>query len=897
MPDPTPIAASGTAAATELPVGTVSFLFTDIEGSTRLLQQAGEAYGALLDDHRRLLRAAFASHGGREVDTQGDSFFVAFESPWRCVAAAADAQQALARHAWPPPFPVRVRMGVHTGEVRLVNGSYVGVAVHRAARIAAAGHGGQILLSDATAALVRDDLPTGAALHDLGEHRLKDFPTPARLYQLDLPGLPTTFPPLRTAGRRFDLPIPAGGTVGRESEVAAVVALLADPRTRLVTLTGPGGIGKTRLAVEAAHAVAADLAGGVVFVPLAAITDPSLVLGAVADALGARREPGQDAVASVSSALAGDRTLLVLDNLEHLVDVAGDLAGLVDRAPAAVVLATSRVPLRLRAERQFPVGALAVPDAVRLFAERATAVRPTFSADRDDAGAVAEICRRLDGLPLAIELAAARIRVLPPRALLARLGERLDVLGSGPVDLPPRQRTLRATVDWSHDLLRPHEQALFARLAVFAGGWSLEAAEVVCGRTEEPDVLDTLSALVDASLVLSDEDAAEVRFSMLETVRVYAGERLSASPDRQETCRRHAAWMLRLATELLRARGVDYRVARDRLDRELPNLRAAVQRLLDDGDVASVALLVRNASTYLRYRGLETEAGAWLDAALAMSDGAPSAVRGRLLVSRAVLASVLGDRASVPGLLSEGVLLLPEDEDHEFDQALATIPGIQVSLERGLDEGARAADAGLARFTALQLEVGEAIMHLVGGDLALARGDPEQAAAHYRSVIALSEALGEDGMLGRALSMLGLSQLELGDVHTAHRSLLEGARMNRRSGRPTSMAYSLEGLAALALAQDRPALAARNLAVAAAARGSQALPLQPVVARLMERLVERARLLLGDQAFDAEAREARSWSLPEALDRSLEDLPEPAVATGDRDQPSGSDGLPARPSS
>jgi predicted ATPase/class 3 adenylate cyclase len=880
MPDPTRSAASGPAAATALPVGTVSFLFTDIEGSTRLLQQAGEVYGALLDDHRTLLRAAFAAHAGREVDTQGDSFFVAFPSPRRCVAAAAEAQQALAHHPWPPPFTVRVRMGVHTGEVGVVNGSYVGVAVHRAARIAAAGHGGQILLSDATAALVRDELPAGATLRDLGEQRLKDFPTPARLYQLDLPGLPTTFPPLRAAGRRSGLPIPPGGTVGRESEVAAVVALLADPGTRLVTLTGPGGIGKTRLAVEAAHAAAGDLPGGVVFVPLAAITDPALVMGAVADALGARREPGQDAVASVSSALADDRTLLVLDNLEHVVDAARDLAGLVDRAPTAVVLATSRVPLRLRAERQFLVGALAEPDAIRLFTERATAVRPTFSADGDDAGSVAEICRRLDGLPLAIELAAARVRVLPPRALLARLGERLDVLGDGPVDLPPRQRTLRATVDWSHDLLGPHEQALFARLAVFSGGWSLEAAERICGRAEESDVLDTLSALVDASLVAPDDDAFELRFSMLETVRVYARERLSTSPDRSETCRRHTAWVLDLATELLRARGADYRVARDRLDRELPNLRAVVQRLLDDGDVASVALLIRNASTYLRYRGLETEARSWLDAALAMSAGAPSAVRGRLLVGRAVLASVLGDRVAVPALLGEGLALLPGDEDHEFDRALATIPGIQLSLERGLHEGARAANEGLAGFTALGSEVGQALMHLVGGDLALAMGDPEQAAAHYRTVIALSETLGEDGMLGRALSMLGLSQMERGDVDTAHRSLLEGARVNRRSGRPTSMAFSLEGLAALALSRDRPALAARNLAVAAAARGAQALPLQPVVAPLVERLVTRARLLLGDEAFDSEAREARRWSLPEALDRSLEDLTEPAATAG-----------------
>ena len=759
-------------------------------------------------------------------------------------------------------------MGVHTGEVTQRNGSYVGVAVHLAARIAAAGHGGQILLSDATAALVRDELPAGALLHDLGEHRLKDFVTPVRLYQLDLPGRPTTFPPIRASTRRFRLPTPPGTTVGREDDVQALAALLGDPRTRLVTLTGPGGIGKTRLAVEAAHAVAADLPGGVVFVPLATVDDPSLVLGAIADAVGAAREPGQDILAGLAAALGEDRTLLVLDNLEQVVEAAPDVGDLVERVPSVVVLATSRSALRLRTEQLFPVTVLDRQASVRLFTTRAAAVRPGFSAVGDDEAVVAEICRRLDGLPLAIELAAARVRVLAPRALLARLGERLDVLGSGPVDLPQRQRTLRATVDWSHDLLRPHEQALFARLAVFAGSWSLEAAERICGRDGEPDVLDGLTALVDTSLVASD-DAPEPRFSMLETVRVYATERLSTSPDRRETEQRHTAWMLELASDLVGAHGSGYRLARERLDREHPNLRAAVQRLLDDGDITSVALLIRNAATYLRYRGAESEAAAWLDDALARAPDAAPAARGRLLVGRAVLASVLGERASVPDLLQQGEALLPEDAEHELDRALATIPGIQIALDRGLAQGARAADAALARFTALGFDVGQAIIHLVRGDLALAMGAPEQAAGHYRSAVALSEDLGEDSMLGRGLSQLGLCQLAQGDLPAARRSLLEGARVNRRSGRPTGMAFALEGLAALALAEERPALAARNLAVAAAARGSSALPLQPVVAPLVERLVTRARELLGDESFDREAAAARRWPLPETLDRAL----------------------------
>ena len=857
-----------------LPVGTVTFLFTDIEGSTRLLQQAGEVYGSLLDDHRRLLRAAFDAHAGREVDTQGDSFFVAFAAPGQAVAAAAQAQRALAEHVWPHPFAVRVRMGLHTGEVTEDHGSYVGVAVHRGARIAAAGHGGQILLSDATAALVRDELPAGGVLHDLGEHRLKDFAVPARLYQLDLAGLPTAFPPLRTATRRFRLPALPGATIGRDREVAALAALLVDPRTRLVTLTGPGGIGKTRLAVEAAHAAAADLPGGVAFVPLVALTDPSLVLGALADAVGARREAGEDAVASLGTALGSDRTLLVLDNLEQVVEAAGDLAELLDRVPGVVLLATSRSALRVRSEQQFPVAALSVPAAVRLFEQRAAAVRPGFPADGDDGAAVTEICRRLDGLPLAIELAAARVRVLAPRALLARLGERLDALGTGPVDLPERQRTLRATMDWSHGLLRPHEQALFARLAVFAGGWGLDAAERICGRTGEPDVLDTLTALVDASLVVPD-DSPEARFTMLETVRAYARERLSTLPDRRQTEQRHTEWVHSLATDLVRARGAGYRLARARLDREHANLGAAVQRLLDDGEVASLALLVRNAATYLRYRGAEREATGWVDAALTLFPGTDPAARGRLLVLRAVLASVIGQGASVPGLLDEALPLLPDTPDHDLDRALATIPGIQVAAGRGLQEGVRAADEALARFSALGLEVGQALMHLVLGDLALATGPAGGAAEHYRCAVALSEELGEDGMLGRALGQLGTSRLAQGDLADGRPAVLRGARISRRSGRPTAMAFALEGLAALAVAEDRPAVAVRSLAVAAAARGAQALPLQPPVAALVLELADRARVLLGVDASDREEAAARGWSLAHALDRALEDLAEP----------------------
>ncbi|MGY1619238.1 ATP-binding protein [Geodermatophilus sp. SYSU D00691] len=867
---------SGRTAGASLPTGTVTFLFTDIEGSTRLLQEASRAYGDLLSEHRRLLRAAFTAHGGREVDTQGDSFFVAFRGPAQAVAAAVDAQRALAAHEWPPEAPVRVRMGLHTGEAVVVEGSYVSIAVHRAARIAAAAHGGQVLLSEATASLVRDELSGGVGLRDLGEHRLKDFPAPSRLFQLVVTGLPADFPPPLSLGRRRQVLSPPGSFVGRESDVAAVVGRLRDHRTRLLTLTGPGGIGKTRLAVEAAHLVAADLPGGAVFVTLAAVTDPALVVGAIADALGARREPGDDAIAVIAAALGDDRTLVVLDNLEQVAGAAGDLADLVERVPSVVLLVTSRSLLKLRVEEQFRVRPLDEAAAVRLFADRAAAVRPVSGSAADEL-AMAEIARRLDGLPLAIELAAARARLLPPQVLLKRLRGRLDVLGYGPVDLPERQRTLRATMNWSHDLLRPHEQALFARLAVFVGGWELDALERVCARSDEPDVLDTLGALVDASLVVVDEAGPEPRFSMLETVRGDAMERLVRSPDKDQTETAHTQWMLALTDELLHSRGDDYRCALHRMDRERANYRAAVQRVLAARDLAAAARLIRDALAYLAFRDAEPEVAAWLDQALAASGEAPPPVVGRLLVLRAAAAMALGDLPAISPLLRRGRPLIPDGHEYDVDRALVAVAEIEDGFERGLDEAARAVHVALDRFTALGMELGQASMHLAAADMALARRDHGTAAHHYHAAADLAETVGEEAMLGRALSMLGLTQLDLGDHAAARRSIVAGALANQRAGQQTSMAYSLEGLASLALAERRPAVAARSLAAAAAARGRNARLLTPALPPLIEQIVTRCRELLGQDAFELAWTEGERSTLHQALEQTLQELSEPAA--------------------
>ena len=647
-----------------LPEGVVTFLFTDIEGSTRLLTDIGDsAYSSALMLHRSLVEAAATAEGGVVVSYEGDAVFAAFASAGGAIRAAVEAQRSIATHAW-DGGDVRVRMGIHTGEAQVLDGDYVGIEVHRAARVGAAAHGGQVVVTDATRTLA-GETGDGIGLRDLGEHRLKDFARPERLYQVDAAGLEGTFPALKTLDLTpNNLPPQLTTFVGR-AEVDSAVALL--DRTRLLTLTGPGGTGKTRLSLALAGDCVDRYPDGTWFVPLASVSDPDLVASAIAASIGLLA-PQRPPIDRVKDHLRDRTALLVLDNFEQVVAGAPVVTDLLRSAPKLTVIVSSRAPLRVSGEQEFPVPPLALappevtdPDAliafeaVRLFVERAMAVRPDFALTAENGRHVAEIVRRLDGLPLAIELAAARIRLLSPAAMAQRLGDRLGLLSSGGRDLPERQRTLRGAIDWSHDLLDPEERRLFARLGVFAGGGPLETAESVCGipgDTVSLDVVGGLERLAEQSLVrIGDDLHGDARFTMLETIREYALEKLAERSETDALRDRHAAAFLAFAvttgptsTDTTAAAAAHAHLL-DRLEDEHDNLRAALEFLTAAGDTERAAALTFALWRFWHMRGHITEGRTRIDRVLAMPQwtGAPTRARLRALEAAGGLAYWAGD--------------------------------------------------------------------------------------------------------------------------------------------------------------------------------------------------------------------------------------------------------------
>ena len=788
---------------TDLPSGIVTFLFTDVEGSTKLLHELGaDAYGAALLEHRRVLRDTFNRHGGVEVDTQGDAFFVAFPTGSGAIGAAREAQDALRSG------PIRVRIGIHTGTPTLSQEGYVGHDVHLGARIAAAGHGGQVLLSKETLELADVEAT------DLGEHLLKDFDQPISIFQLGN----ERFPPLKTISNT-NLPHPASSFVGRDTEVVEVASLVQDG-ARLLTLTGPGGSGKTRLAIEAAATLVPQFKAGVFWVGLATLRDPALVTDAIAQTLGAND--------GLAKHIGERELLLLLDNLEQVVGSAPELAALVETCPNLKLLVTSRELLRVRGEVEYPVLPLAEPEAVELFCARAR-------TEPDDT--VHGLCRALDNLPLALELAAARASVLSPKQMLERLSKRLDLFMGGR-DADPRQQTLRATIAWSHELLSYEEQQLFARLAVFAGGCTLEAAEEVLEAQ-----LDTLQSLVDKSLLRH----AAGRFWMLETIREYAAEQLEDSGEVEEWRRRHAEYFLALAEEAEPHLPPFEREWIDRLDREHDNLRAALDWL---EAALETQLLQRLAGALARFwfmRGHGREGGERLERAVAADEGRTparlKALNGASLLANTEtpgpdryatealsLAEALGDRAGVG----------------QAKLALAAVASqADMAATRTLYEEAAEVFSELGDEQMLMVT----IRGLAWACLALA--DIERGRALHEENLQRARALGNTRIEAVTLGALSTTYIEEGRTDVALPMLLESHRLHEQLNDPMQTAFDIFRFAMLLTEAGAPEGAATVLAAAdarAADAGADLTAWDPVP---MGEMLAKQREQLGDDVFTA----------------------------------------------
>ena len=784
-----------------LPSGTLTFLFTDIEGSTKLLNALGtDRFHEVLAVHTGALRGAFAD-GGTEVRIDGDALFVVFDSAPKAVQAAAAAQRAIAAARFPHDAVVRVRMGLHTGvgtpASREAGADYVGIDVHRAARIANIAHGGQVLISGATAMLAGQDLGPGTTLRDLGEHRLKDLAQPERIYQLVIDGLPRDFPPVRSLDRTpNNLPVQVTTFIGREEEIARGLRLL--DTTRLLTLTGPGGTGKTRLSLQLAAEAAPAFPDGAFWVPLAPLSDPELVPSTIAHSLGVSVSGKETPLARVIEHVREKRMLLVLDNFEQIMPAATTVSSVLGAGPGVKVIASSRAPLRISGEQEYPVPPLDLPDperlpslealaqsdAVRLFVERARAVKPDFMVMAENAAAVAEICYRLDGLPLAIELAAARTKLLSPQAMLPRLKKGLDLLASASRDRTDRQRTLRGAIAWSYDLLDDGLKTLFARCGVFVGGAMLEQLEAVCGPVSEigGDVLDRLSELLDNSLIRQIEAAGEPRFRMLVTIRDFATERLDASDEAQQIHHRHFDAYLALAESAApELQGKDQRRWLDLVELEHDNMRAALECAISERRVDEASRLVLALWRFWQSRGYLLEGLGWAERVLAL--GGEPRTRLRALDAAGGLAYWMGDVSAterfyreeydIAGSLADAAERANAAYNLSFVYSIAKtdFPQGQALLEEALAIWRRLeARAGIAR-AAWAL----AYVHL--DRPGATNADAEKAETLVREALAQHRALGNLFDVAWDLHTLGLVRLRLGDLDGAEAHWREAAEI------------------------------------------------------------------------------------------------------------------------
>jgi predicted ATPase/class 3 adenylate cyclase len=909
-----------------LPGGTVTFLFTDIEGSTQLLRRLGDDYAHVLADQRLILRAAFEKYNGREIDTQGDSFFVAFSRAIEAVLAVAEAQRNLAKHNWPQDVSLRVRMALHTGEPNIGSTGYVGLDVHRAARICSAGHGGQVLLSETTRALVEQALPAGLSLRDLGEHRLKDLQAPEHIYQLIIAGLPGDFPALRSLDAfPNNLPVQLTSFIGRAREIEQVKHWLV--QERLVTLVGAGGSGKTRLATQAAGELLDAFKDGVWFIDLAPLENPAFLLNTILAVMGLREETGQALLDSLGAYLRPRLTLLILDNCEHLVEACARLAeNLLRLCPSLKILATSREPLGVAGESLLPVPTLSLPDiqlfsnkpddpltliqpyeAVQLFVDRSRHVQPDFRLQASNALAVAQICQQLDGIPLAIELAAARLRVMSVEQILSRLDDRFRLLTGGKRTALPRQQTLQALVDWSYDLLTEGERALFRRLSIFSGGWTLEAAEQVCSGDgiESADILDLLTRLVDKSLVVA-EPLKTTRYRMLETIRQYALEKSLTSGEDDNLYRRHLQFFTALAEQSGKGLlGEDTNIWLARLDLEKDNLYTALAWAADkrvaEGELA--LQMAGNLWIWWLARGRLNEGRHWLMQALE-SEPKRGSPRAKALVSLGIMTWQLQDYPEASRYIDESISILRELDspdlpglahathmlghimlDQKYISKAFSAFGESLELYRRLNDfyyiGTLTSDQGMVSYhmgdyvqarlyqeQSLEIfqkygnpEVIAQTLHRLG-ELARLEGDYRRAGELYESCLKTYREIGMPLEVASNLHKLGFVAQFHGDFKKAFDFLTESLTIQREAGNKQGIAECLAGLAGLAAATSQPERALRLFAVAQALLDATGAPLAP--ADLVE--WERDQTLARGQVDEA----TYTWVWSEGMAMELE---------------------------
>ena len=902
------------------PVGTVTFLFTDIEGSTKLWQEHPEAMVGSLSRHHTLLKESFAKYGGYVFQIIGDAFCAAFSTADSGLNAALDAQRTLAAEKWRESGVIRVRMALHTGRVEVKIGDYTsgeyvsGLTLSRAARLLSAGHGGQILLSQPTYELVRDQLPAGVTLRDMGTHRLKDLIRPEQIFQVVIPDLPADFPALKTLDSLpNNLPIQLTSFVGREKEIGEIKEIIK--HARLVTLTGTGGSGKTRLALKVAAELIEEFSDGVWFVDLAPLSDPSYVPQAIASALNLRQEGGHPLMDLLAGYLSRRNLLIVLDNCEHIVAACANAADqLLHAAPRLKIIATSREGLGVEGERTFSVPTLTLPDtrqlptpealtqyeAVGLFIDRALAVNNNFAVTNANALAIARICRRLDGVPLAIELAAARVQALSPEQIAARLDDSFRLLTSGSRTAIPRHQTLRAVVDWSWELLSEDERRLLRRLSVFTGGWTLEAAEAINAEegVEAFEVLDLLTQLVSKSLVIWQEGQVMPRYHLLETVRQYAHGKLLDAGEEDDMRQRHteffAQWVEQAKLQLY---SPSQAIWIKRIDAELDNLRTALEWAVRVESVVTLRIANALADYYWPLRGAYAEGSRWFERALPTARDAPLELRAYALAyttdllfqqgqitpyaveslnlarqshDKTLLVTVLGilgatklEGGDLPGAAECFEEALPLARETQSVRPLTRILVSMGWMSVGKGDYIQAEDyfqQAVERYRAFNQPAGLAQGLWNLGDLAFLRSDYVNARADLTEGLHLAEEVQNLTWIAHIKETLGRVCIVEGNLVEAHSLLSQALLMLQDIGMRSCLAHNLEGWARLALAQGEPRRAARLLAALTAHLNTLGMGLIPLQQALYDQTLPVVQQQIDPETFQAE------WAAGEKLD-------------------------------